>query len=87
MKRKILIISAVMGITGAVAWNVNYGSQNEEISVFSLANIEALSDPENGSACKWSQVSCPGLFGGTREVCLDDGDGNTCICGSTTRPC
>jgi hypothetical protein len=40
---------------------------------------------EGTGTCKWSGEDCPG--GGSREVCLEDGDGNTCSCGSVTRPC
>lgn len=35
--------------------------------------------------CKWAAITCPG--GGSQEGCLQDGDGNSCTCGSVTRPC
>lgn len=44
------------------------------------------SEEEGGGNCKWSPAVCPG---GQiqREICLSDGTGNSCQCGSVTRPC
>lgn len=52
-----------------------------------LNYIEALASNEGGGSepCKWSQDTCDD--GGTREVCLTDGNGSHCTCGSVTRPC
>ena len=35
--------------------------------------------------CKWAGQTC--TTGVEREVCLSDGDGNSCTCGTVTRPC
>ena len=46
----------------------------------------SASPPQDPQQCKWSGQDCPD--GQTyREVCLVDGDGNTCSCGSVTRSC
>lgn len=43
-------------------------------------------DEVEEEVCKWSQYVCPD--GVTfREVCLVDGDGGGCTCGTITRPC
>lgn len=40
-----------------------------------------------GVGCNWKRASC-GLFKGSYEACLVNGDGNQCpSCGSTTRTC
>jgi hypothetical protein len=49
--------------------------------LISRANTQSMSEP----ACKWSGETCP--QGESREVCLSDGDGNTCTCGDVTRSC
>lgn len=36
--------------------------------------------------CKWEKQSC-GLFQGSREICVETGDGFICDCGSVTRKC
>ena len=58
-----------------------------------MLNIALLSGSKAISAqakemvptCKWSQEDCPNSP--DREVCLVDGSGYTCECGSVTRPC
>lgn len=35
--------------------------------------------------CKWSGETCSS--GVWREICLKDGDGNDCTCGTVTRDC
>jgi len=47
---------------------------------------QVVANSESGGSCKWEKVSC-GMFSGSREVCVDSGDGNSCECGKTTRPC
>jgi len=39
-----------------------------------------------GGDCKWKRASC-GLFQGTYEACLTNGDGSLCSCGDVTRNC
>ncbi len=36
-------------------------------------------------SCKWASSVCPN--GNPREVCLTDGNGNSCSCGTVPRPC
>lgn len=53
-----------------------------------LISVEALAQEESGgggTSCRWHSEKCPS--GSTREVCVDNGDGSSCSCGSTTRPC
>jgi len=43
------------------------------------------SEGEGGGNCKWMQQTCPdNTF---REICLVDGNGNSCTCGAVTRHC
>ena len=42
-------------------------------------------DGGGGNTCKWEQQICTDQS--TREVCITDGDGNTCTCGAVTRHC
>ena len=44
------------------------------------------SEGEGGGNCKWSGQLCPDQVT-PREVCLSDGTGTNCTCGSVTRPC
>jgi hypothetical protein len=39
--------------------------------------------------CKWQAQLCKSLFPPAqyREICLVDGDGNSCTCGDVTREC
>lgn len=51
-------------------------------------NFEGIAEnraPEEG--CKWKQLDCDGWLNGTYEACLENGDGNSCDCGSVTRNC
>lgn len=41
---------------------------------------------EDANSCKWKRASC-GLFQGTYEACLTNGDGNACEWGAVTRIC
>ena len=47
MKRKILFGIVTMAIAAVAAWNINISSQTNGMSDLSLANVEALADPEN----------------------------------------
>lgn len=56
--------------------------------MFSMSNIaeaQIITDPGEGQTCKWQQIRCK--KGGFYEGCLNNGDGNTCECGATTRDC
>lgn len=55
--------------------------------LLSLEQVEALTQYEEGGSCKWKTIDCPGLGTGSYDGCLDNGDGNPCYCGSTTRTC
>ena len=48
MKRKFLLGSIVMAIALVTAWKVYFASQTDGMSVFSLANVEALARSEIG---------------------------------------
>lgn len=52
-----------------------------------LASVEAVAASEGGGGvqCKWGQQTCDN--GNVREICVTDGNGGTCSCGSVTRPC
>lgn len=52
-----------------------------------LTSLEAMAQGESGDggSWRWHSEKCPN--GNTREVCVDNGDGSSCSCGSTTRPC
>lgn len=39
-----------------------------------------------GDQCLWKKQSC-GLFQGSYEACLVNGDGMPCTCGDVTRNC
>jgi len=89
MKKKILGGLAVLAIAAIAAWNVNFSSKTEGMmSDVMLANIQALAQSEGGGSgdCKWKQVYC---VGGSNiiEACITVGDGNECVCGTTTRDC
>jgi len=86
MKKKILGGIAVLVIVAVAVWNVNLSSQTKGMSNIMLANVEALAGESSDGSCKWKQVSC-GIFSGSYEACLTNGDGNTCSCGTVTRDC
>ena len=50
-----------------------------------LSNSPVRAQAGGGVGCKWSGEDCPD--NSHREVCLVDGDGNDCTCGSVTRAC
>ena len=49
------------------------------------------SNPGGDTGCNWQSQTCPRVNAWTspqrREVCLMEGDGNSCTCGEVTRPC
>ena len=51
-----------------------------------LSGTAANATDGGGAGCKWSAETCPDNTT-HREICLSDGDGNTCTCGSVTRSC
>jgi len=60
------------------------------MAVFGLflitSNVSSQTMGGGEGDCKWKRSSC-GLFGGTYEACLTNGDGNACTCGDVTRNC
>lgn len=81
-----MVFVAVVALSG---YNL-YSAQMVEISSdLFLENIEALAEnsESSGISCKWKVIDCPGWWTGDYEACLDNGDGNPCSCGLTTRNC
>ena len=80
MKRKLHLMMAVAIV--AVAGLAIYANQpKEEMSDVMLANIEALATGESIGQCRWKRVFDSN--GCQYWVCIINGDGNTCTCGST----
>jgi hypothetical protein len=52
MKKKILGGIAVMAIAAVTAFNVNFTTQDNNLSDISLANVEALAQNESGTGGK-----------------------------------
>ena len=92
-KKEILSGLVILAIAGGVTFNYSLNAKNKIVLPNTvLATIEALADGEDpNSSCKWLKETCPKpnwyTPGKEREVCLSDGDGNSCTCGATTRPC
>jgi len=80
MKKKLLYGFAVIVIATIVAWNVNVSSKRYGLSDISLANVEALAQGEDGSACKWKSVEAA-CGCGYWALCDSDGNGYVCDCG------
>ncbi|MDR1980567.1 MAG: NVEALA domain-containing protein [Tannerellaceae bacterium] len=89
MKKRILSITFVTTIAVTSAWNIYQTNKEIPLSDLALANIEALANETagGGSGCKWKLIDCPGLWTGSYEACLVNGDGNSCSCGIVTRDC
>ena len=55
------------------------------LNLIVISSQPARASEEEGGNCKWQQQACPdNTF---REVCVVDGDGNSCKCGAVTRSC
>jgi hypothetical protein len=74
MKKKIFIGVAAVAVTAIVAINVNSTLQSDNLSVLSLANVEALAGESNGATpcggdkvegqCQCiNTVNCKDLYG------------------------
>lgn len=89
MKRKFLIFGCSLVAIAAVATTVWSSKQKfETVSGLLKNDLEALTQSEGGgSGCSWRQLDCPGWGSGDFEACLNNGDGNSCGCGGTTRDC
>jgi hypothetical protein len=55
MKKKIIFGSVILSIVALSVINVNFGSQNNQFSSVSLANVEALAEE---SVNKYETVTC-----------------------------
>lgn len=69
---------------------LSYFTNQKCINILSEINIESMAKDEvgaGGSDCKWKHLDCPGLWTGDFEACVENGDGNSCRCGQTTRNC
>ena len=89
MKKKIFGGIAVLAIAVVAAWNVNVNSRTNGMSDVMLANVEALAQESTGS-CKWKVIQCPFPSNAGYGVCITNGDGVSCDCGSSTHnplPC
>jgi hypothetical protein len=87
MRKVGFLILATLGIAGITVVNVNLNSQNDSSAVIYSANMEALAGEGGSGSCKWRLTDCPGWGTGDYEACLDNGDGNSCTCGNTSRNC
>jgi hypothetical protein len=87
MFKKILGGIAVLGIVAVIAANVILNSQKSDLSMVSLANIEALATSEGGcNSCsyKWTEEIQCSLGGGSYRTCNDNGTGNSCSSGGSS---
>ncbi|MBQ8771102.1 MAG: hypothetical protein IJZ60_08120 [Bacteroides sp.] len=77
----------ILAFAGFTAYNVYQANATKQmVALMNIQQVEALASGEGGGkVCKWSQQTCSN--GNVREVCLDDGNGSVCECGSVTRPC
>jgi len=67
------------------AYQVNALNQSV-LEVVSLDSIESVASNESSTMnCKWFPQKCDS--GVQREICIVDGNGGACVCGSVTRPC
>ena len=58
-------------------------SSKTALSPLQMENLEALSDNENTSGtCKWKYDK--DLYGCPRHICILDGRGDICVCGSVS---
>lgn len=77
----------ILAFAGFTAYNVYQANATKQVvALMNIQQVEALGNNEgSGKVCKWFQETCSS--GKIREVCLDDGNGGVCECGSVTRPC
>ena len=75
MKKNFLMLLCTVILTSmtATVWASNEESDSTEPS-------------EPSTKCQWEQDSC-GLFQGSREICVESGNGEVCSCGDVTRKC
>ena len=89
--KKFGYIIALFVIAVVAAINMNVSTNKYGLSDRQLTNIEALARNEGSGDCKWHQEKCSATCWYCsptfRETCLEDGDGNNCDCGETSRPC
>jgi hypothetical protein len=88
MKKKILIGLAAVAVAAVAAVNVNYVSQDSNLSALALANVEILAYSElsdNGIVLRWSSlIDCGSKGKGSYKVCQERGSGNGCNQGGAT---
>lgn len=81
---KKVLLCAVLVFSVFTAYQVN--TIETAVDCIDLASVEAVAASESGGTqCKWAKQTCDN--GNTREVCVTDGNGGSCSCGSVTRPC
>jgi hypothetical protein len=88
MKKYFLGGTAILAITAVAAINVSLGAKNNDFSVVSLANIEALADENNASNCPGGYCSSTDSFGDKCSACCPGGKNPKCSFGSCEcNPC
>ncbi|MDY3268216.1 MAG: NVEALA domain-containing protein [Phocaeicola sp.] len=81
MKKRILKIVFASAFVLVAGYSVYASQQNAEMSDLALANVEALAGGESSGSCRWKRVK--DNYGCTYHVCVSNGDGDICACGST----
>ncbi|MDR1225948.1 MAG: NVEALA domain-containing protein [Prevotellaceae bacterium] len=76
MKKKFLIGIAAVAVAAVAAVNVNFASQNNDLSALSLANIEALAEEQDTprdstKVGNWDYMVIDGV---NTKVCLCPGN-------------
>lgn len=85
MLKKFLFL-AVIAMGGLSIYQAK--TLENEVADVDLFTLEAFANDNetSGSQCKWHEEKCSGTER-NREVCVVDGNGSSCPCGSVTRPC
>jgi hypothetical protein len=74
MKKKILLLAAVVTVSAAASWNLSQNRSETALTDVTLANVEALAQEGGGIVCRQS-LDRP------NEYCNIHTDGIYCPCG------
>lgn len=77
MKLMALFAMAAIGATAGVQALSSNAEDNQ--SALAIANVEALTNSENGKECRWERLK--DSFNCAVHVCVKGGDGDLCSCG------
>lgn len=76
---KLMALFAMVAIGTTTGVQALSSKCEDSQSALMIANIEALSNNEQGKECRWKRVTDD--FGCTYHVCVKGGDGDLCNCG------